>query len=384
MAVNLPNFLGATKHTDRFREIGNLFGNILSGYEMSKRPEQMRQEAEKLKNENFVAQLKAQFLPKQLEQEEEGRGYENVLNALKAQFLPQEYQDESAYKQSLINKNNAMTPLEAEELRLKNQYYPEITESEIKSRNALANNRALGIGTLGAGGREELFFQDTVQKDNPHLTPEQVYEAANVLRAGGNVLSDGTYLNEMSPAARASADRLAKYSSTSPLLTGAVRGAQSEAEIQELSKYAQEGLKPYGDTYAGYSPAQIIDSFKTDDESQKRLGKFIGSQQLQFEIAQNQINLANGKPGVTTTQELMELGMQRINAKYPRLSQKARKEAQDYFIEALKKGFEARMKVPMNASQAGQSGPNNKSKRLAEIDKMDKEIAAIDAQLGGS
>lgn len=147
--------------------------------------------------------------------------------------------------------------------------------------------------------------------------------------------SKGIDLNEVTPI----------YAPTSPIITKDIQARQAEAEISELAKYAQKGLEPYADTFAGYNPQQIMDTFRTDETSQKKLGKFIASQQLQFEIAQNQIRLAMGQPGVTTTQELMDLGMQRVSALYPKLSGKARQEAQNYFIEALKAGNEARQKV---------------------------------------
>jgi hypothetical protein len=200
-----------------------------------------------------------------------------------------------------------------------------------------------------------MLFQNLVKKDNPSLTPDQVYEASNVLRQGGQILSDGTRINPLSPAARASYDRLVKYGSTSPLITGNIRGEQAEKEIDTLSRYAQEGLRPYGTTYLGYSPQQIVDTFKTDNASQDRLGDFIGAKQLQYEIAQNEIKLANGQPGITSTQELMDLGMQNIKASYPKLSQRARERAQQFFVNGLKKGFEARKTVPIGATSANSS-----------------------------
>jgi len=283
----------------------------------------------------------------------------NAFAQLHNQYYGPNIQSEINNRNALTNKYNTMTPLEAKELELKNQFYPQLTRSQIDSAKALANIRKFGGGGVGVGGKEELLFQNLVGRDNPGLSPDQVYEASNVLREGGNRLADGTIIKPLSQAAKSSLNRLAKYDTTAPLITGNIKGAQAEAEIDALAKHAQEGLRPYGNTYLGYSPAQIIDSFKSDDKSQDRLGKFIASKQLQYEIAQNQIRLANGQPGVTSTQELMNLGMQNIKSAFPKLSAHAREAAQNYFIEGLKKGFQERKKINLGASNAqGSSNPS--------------------------
>ena len=265
-----------------------------------------------------------------------------------------------ALQKTLVNKYYPQTTqANIDQQNLANKYYPKLTEAQIDSMKAMANMRNMGGSGLGVGGKEEALFQNLVKKDNPNLSPEQAYEASNVLRQGGDKLSDGTKLNQMSPASRSSFDRLTKYGSTSPLITGNIRGEQAEKEIDVLSKYAQQGLKPYGTTYLGYNPQQVMDTFKNDDASQKKLGQFIGAKQLQYEIAQNEIKLANGQPGITSTQELMDLGMQNIKASYPKLGQKAREEAQQFFVNGLKQGFEARKNVGLGASGSFNQNPSS-------------------------
>ena len=268
------------------------------------------------------------------------------LQNAEAMFMPREV---------AVKEMNARTS--AGELGLNQQRYSpdrlklsdEDTRSKITDRKEKSNIRKFGSG---AGGKEEMLFQSLIKKDNPHLTDDQIYEASNAIREGKNQLADGTVINPLSPAAKGSLDRLKKYGTTSALINANVKGAQAEAEIAELSKHAQAGLKPYATTYFNYNPKQILDSFKNDDASQERLGHFIAAKQLQYEIAQNQIKLAGGEPGVTSTQELMNLGMQGIHALYPKLSAKARESAQNYFIEGLAKGFKARHNVSIGASDA--------------------------------
>lgn len=312
---------------------------------------------------NLATGYQASQLPGQLARQKQKEQLLNAFQGLRNQEEPQRFQSEMsseslsrALQQANVNRLNTMTPLEAEKLKLANQFYPDLTRAQIESSKALSDMRQFGGSGVGAGGKEELLFQNLVSRDNPNLTPEQVYEASNALRQGKETLTDGTKINPLSPAAQGSLNRLTKYGTTAPLITGNIQGAQAESEIDALAKYAQEGLKPYGTTYVGMNPNQILDTFKNDAKSQKRLGEFIASQQLQYEIAQNQIRLANGKPGINATQELMDLGMQHIAGSYPRLTQQARQAAQNYFIEGLKKGFEARKKVNLGASNASSQG----------------------------
>lgn len=326
----------------------DLVDSLTKGYQAGRLPYETGQLEEKQNLDNKRQNL-ANAMSQMLNQEQPTKFSSDMATALASRGLTG----------AETNKMNIMTPLEAQQTALANKFYPQFTQAQIDSMKAMANMRNMGGSGLGTGGKEEIMFQNLVKKDNPNLTPAQAYEASNVLRQGGNTLSDGTQLNPMSPASRSSFDRLTKYGSTSPLITGNVRGQQAESEISSLSKSAVEALKPYGDTYLGYSPQQLMDTFKSDDNSQKRLGKFIAGKQLQYEIAQNEMKLANGQPGVTSTQELMELGMQNINAAYPKLSQKAREQAQNYFIDSLKKAFQTRLNVGLGASGSYNQNPES-------------------------
>lgn len=282
-----------------------------------------------------------------------------LAKQLANQFNPDIWKSEIGLRGAQTNKMNTMTPLEANQLKLTNLYYPGLVKSLINLNN-------MGGRGLGTGGKEELMFQQFVSKDNPQLgnDPNKVYEAANALREGRTTLSDGTPLNQLSYASKKSFDRIIRGSTTSGALTPLINAGQSEQEINVLSKYAQEGLKPYGNTLLNKSPEQIIDSFKNDEDSQKKLGKFIASQQLQYEIAQNEIRLANGQPGVNSTQELMHIGQQTIDAKYPKLSYTARQEANKFFLDALKEGYQARKKVGVSPSSILGNNSKNITKEL--------------------
>lgn len=142
-----------------------------------------------------------------------------IKQELENRFYGPKAQAEIGLQTANANKLNTMTPLEAQELKLKNQFYPSLTNAQIENYKALSNYRSLGGGStggLGAGGKEELFFQNLVSKDNPQLgnDPAKIYEASNVLRKGGNRLSSGEYLNPLSPASTEALNRITKYGNT--------------------------------------------------------------------------------------------------------------------------------------------------------------------------
>lgn len=286
----------------------------------------------------------------------------NTLAALHNQYYGANAQSEIDNRNALTNKYNTLTPLEAKELELKNQYYPQITESNINAKKARSDFLNSG-GSGGSVGLKDLRgLANQLSKDHPDWDQEKINQAANAYLTGDSNLGDGSVLPPLGGQAQSLINGIAKRKTTAALITSGVRANQADAELEVLNKYANEGLKPYGTTYFNKSPQQVLDTFKSDSASQKRLGKFIASQALQFEIAQNRIKLANGQPGVGSTQELVDLSRQTIKSKYPRLTQQAREEATRYIDEALKEGLKARQSVDIGASSLGRKGNNSTQK----------------------
>lgn len=218
--------------------------------------------------------------------------------------------------------------------------------ADIGGKEALAkyHERALGQGRGGVNIQQQAKLMEDLKRDNPSFTDEEAFEAAGNLVDGKQTMDDGSPF-KASGLTRKNASKVALQSTTSSLATNLVQGKQAESEINVLSKFALEGIKPYGETYFNKSPDQIYDSLSNDSSAQKKLGRLIAAKQLQYEIAQNETKLAGGQPGVTNTQELMNLGQQSLDTHFPHLSYEAREEAQRYFLEALKQGFKARQKV---------------------------------------
>lgn len=228
-----------------------------------------------------------------------------------------------------------------QEKQINLKYLPQENEAKIASDKALANYRQMGGGRGGVKYTNQVQLMNSIKKDNPNLSDDQAFEAAGNLIEGNPTLSNGQPF-KVGGLTRNMADVVAMGGVPAPITTGNVRANQAEQEIGVLNEYAQKGLAPYGDTFLNMNPQQISDTFKTDDASQDRLGKFIAAQAIQYEIAQNRIRLAAGQPGIGSTEELMKLSQQSIGAKYPKLSYKARKESSRYLDEALKEGLKAR------------------------------------------
>ena len=288
----------------------------------------------------------------------------NALAGLQNQYYAPNIQSEINQRNALTSKYNTMTPLEAEELRLKNQWYPQTTQAQIESQKAMANMRNMGGGRAGVGLQEFNAFKNQLANDNPNFTPEQLNQAASAYLEGSTELPNGEKLPPLSGYGQQIMAQILKRGTTSALVTGNVRANQAEAELGILNDYAQKGLEPYGDTFLNMSPQQIVDSFKSDDKSQDKLGKLVASQALQYETAQNRIRVANGQPGVTSTQELMKMSGQLVDLKFPFLSYRARKEAARYMDEALKAGLKARNSVRITASSLQPKKSSNKSSNI--------------------
>lgn len=295
------------------------------------------------------------------------------------EWNPAKWKSEISNRNALTQGYNIENKYAPDKLRLMNEHqaqvnklYPDLTRAQIQ------NYQMGGRSGLGVGARDDALFLKSVGDDNPGLSPQEIRQASNILSEGGTTMPDGRPIN-FSAATQRAYDRALKSTTSTPLITQGVKANQAEAELKVLNDYAQKGLQPYGNTYLNKSPEQIMDSFKDDEKSQLRLGKLIGAQALGYEAAQNRIRLANGQPGVTSTEEMMKLSGQQISTSFPKLSYTARKEAARYLDEALKKGLEARKSVGIGASSiVGKKGSSSK-KTVSEMttEEIEQELAQL-------
>lgn len=338
----------------------DLIENLATGYQAGQLPQQLERQRQKEELANAMQTLLVEEQPQKFGEESQRRQLENAFQSLVNKEQPQKFGSEMssaavarALQQANINRTNTMTPLEARELALKNELYPELTKSQISSNLALSKQRELGLTGLGTGGKEEFYFQNLTGQSNPQFTPEQVFEASNAIREGKTTLSDGTHIN-VTPAMTASLDRIAKYGTTGDLISNMIRGKQADAEINVLNQYIGAAIAPYGDTIAGYSPKQIMDTFSDKKDDQIKLGRLAAAQQLQTDAAANQNIINSGRPTASITREILGDSETKIKSRWPRMSNVARQEALRYLKEALDATLRAKQSVSIGASSVNQ------------------------------
>ena len=148
-------------------------------------------------------------------------------------------------------------------------------------------NYLVGGGRSGGVGKQAIsLFKSQLKFEHPDWDNKKLDKAASAYFEGKNVLEDGSVLPSLSGTAQQYRDQAMKAGTTAALITRGVQANAGEAELQVLNNLAMEDAKPYARSVFGKSPQQIIDTFKSDDDSQSRLGKFIASQAAQYEIAQ--------------------------------------------------------------------------------------------------
>lgn len=299
--------------------------------------------------------------------------YTNKLAQAESQYAPQfasakleEAQAKPGLTRAQANQANAYADWQSTDTqRLKSllPFYPKEMQANIAEKIAMANLNNMGGRGVGTGQKEEMFFQHLIGLDNPHLQgdPEKIYEAANVLRTGGNQLSDGTPIN-ISEASKMSRDRLIKGTTTAQAINRGLQANQAEAEVPVIDKYISEGRKPYGFTIGNWSPQLTKDSLKiNDNEAQKKVGRYWASNLLNFDKAALQTRIAGTESGVTILNEIMNKAQQQVNSDPHFKTDVARQEALETVSKAMNEMLAARNKVGISPSNATGVRSDNKS-----------------------
>lgn len=294
------------------------------------------------------------------------------------QFDPRMWEAAMQSQQANTNKTNMMTPLEAEKLRQQNRYYPEMTKSQIEL------NRMGGRGGLGAGDKSDLNFQRTIGIDNSHLRPDQLPEAANVVKSGGNSLSDGTPIN-VTPNITDALNRVARYGTTTALTNQGVQANQAESELPIYKKVIDEGINLYGDTINGFSPKLLQDMLDVKNHSaQQRIGKYMAAQQIAYDRAALMLKINALPAGVTLADEIRKLSYAEANNRFYRSSAESKKIASDIVSDTLEKGMNQRRSVDTGAASVyykNRKGSSGESNKKYDFSKMSD--AELEAMAGG-
>jgi hypothetical protein len=336
----------------------DLVENLATGYKAGQLPQELERQRKKEELANQLQEYLVKEQPQKFNEESQERQLKNAFQSMLNQQQPAKFGSEQlsaavlrAFQQAETGKINTMTPLEAKELALKNELYPELTKSQIANNLALSKQRASGVSGLNAAGKEEYFLQNATEKSNPKFTPDQVFDATNAIKSGKKTLEDGTPIN-ITQAMIGSLDRIAKTRTTTEIITNVLRSKQADVETGVLNKYIGDAIEPFGDTIDGYSPRQIMSTISNNKEDQIKLGRLAAAQQLATDTAANQNIINSGRPTASITREILRDSETKIKATWPFMSNIARQESLRYLKEALDATLKAKLSVGIGAAGA--------------------------------
>lgn len=346
--------------------------NLVKGYQAGQMPYEMQRKAEQEQLANAFQQMKNQQEPQRFQTEQQNaesqRAYQeantnrvNTMTPVEAlqqtlinKYYPQLTQSQINEKNAQTNKTNTMIPLDAKYQDLINTFYPREKEAEIAQKGAMTKYYNQGGPGQGVGGKEWNHFQNSIAQANPKLSQDQLQDAINAYGFGRTTLADGTPFN-ISADMKNSRDRVFKYGTTAAALNRNIFGEQAENEIPVVSKYIEEGFKPYDNSLMkGYAFDFEKDKFDVNNPAaQERVGKRMAANALTFEKSQIQQMLASGKTTAQATREIENLTTGFLKSMNIVVSPKALEVMRNTMDSAFKDMYKARKNVDIGAASAG-------------------------------
>ena len=328
----------------------DLVENLSTGYKAGQLPQQLERQRQKEELANKLQKYLVEEQPQKFEEESQGRQLKNAFQTILNQQQPELFTSEQAsramlraFQQAQANEINTITPFRAQELALKNEWYPKSEQAKINEENALADYRRTGGAGSDATAKAQRAFENSIAQDNPELAPDDLFEASNIYREGGDSLSNGTKLNPLSAASQTALDKVIK-SSTTPTATAAKKTMIAIEGALPLIDKLLEMDEPNQATGALLSPnaqADYLDTVTTLKE------KLIGS--LNFP----KTNQGARELSHTTTRQTFEghenyherlkrlkttlLGQYATNKKYSGATSPASKNKESYWNAVTKK-----------------------------------------------
>ena len=120
-------------------------------------------------------------------------------------------------------------------------------------------------------------------------------------------------------------------------------------ELDYLSSAVTQFIKPYANTFAGYSGDRIYDMLSSDPDAQKRFGRYVGALSLQSGLANGRVLLEGGRSGVEAMKLIKDSSLAGIDQHSPiKMSKVAYEEAQKTIDNLLKRGADIRTSTGMN------------------------------------
>lgn len=182
-----------------------------------------------------------------------------------------------------------------------------------------------------------------------HISEDKGQEMLDAYMNGSLKLPDGTKLKPLTPSIYNSLSAYMGKTAPAATISKAQSANVAHAEIETLSDWVKPIYKTYGTTYLNRSPEALIDSFKSDPASQKRLGKLLAANVINNALV-NAINRVDfGEAGEGAVHRLLEASHLTISTNFPRLSGAARAAAIEALQEAQSKAIETRNKFGVGA-----------------------------------
>lgn len=333
--------------------------NLAKGYKAGRLPYETGQEEQKNQLANAWQEMLNKEQPQKFASDQKDAELKQAFQAMLNQEQPAKFGSDQAtsastraFQDANTNRTNTMLPLDVIKQNLANHLYTKLTNSQIDSNEAMANFRNTG----GSGGsvdqKNEQYFEQLVGKDNPNIPKEKIYEAANVLRSGGNTLSDGTKINPLSPASNGLWNDITKRGTTAPLITQGVGAAQASAEYLPLNDTLKSLNNTIGATLGSQSPSAVINSYLSGSVGDDKMAAIIARGQLASASATLQNRTETGQSFATIIKEILDRSKSDINADYAKVTPNARNKAIDIVTNTMNKMYEARKNVPIGAASA--------------------------------
>ena len=229
--------------------------------------------------------------------------------------------------------------------------YPEMQAAKIASEKAHAKYWESGGARGGVSGATWRNLPQDVRRSMIAqgaaygLSPEEV---------SMHIGSGGT-LNELKEEAAAKGVDVENAMPINVPTTANIKEIKSmesrAAELDYLTDATAKDFSVYGETFGGYSPAQIRDASKGDKETRDKLIKFLGARALQPEIAAARSAIAGGSNAQEALKHVQEAALGNIKVPGWTITPEIRQGVQEYINDQLRRGFEVRKKSMLGIKQ---------------------------------
>ncbi len=298
--------------TNDYSGLTDLVKNFMEGYELSQKPQKLRSEAEKLKQEALQAAHKTTSMGNE------------------AKYSEQSYRGKAGQEEML-----------AEILR---KYGGAEKESEIEARLAQAfHNRQSGqngsrgltpgwrtINSMPAAAREAMLAQARAWGFSDPETLSHIGSGGTMEDLKNSAMNSGIDVENAVPINVPTTSNINQQKSMDAGL----------AELEVLENFTTEALGDRITTVFGYSPKQFVDSLRGLNEDEQ--AKYLAARAMQPEIAGARMKLSGGSNASEAMHDLVEKSFGESKVFRPLVSPEVFKKMQHYMNETLKQGNKAR------------------------------------------